>query len=1122
TNLIKNVGGNVYYDGSNFTYLDENGTTQTINISNIVKANETVTTLVKNANGTYTYKNEKQQEVTLDPSMVNVSFANGVYTFKDAEGNVLTTINTNADHITYNNTTSGLTSKDVQGAIDELLATIKTIQGTKGDLTAGDASIVVGNGTGATLINANVKVADSGITTAKIAGKSVTSDKLTAGTGTDGRIAIADKDGNVTYSDAIPGTSVSGQNVTAASNKVVLGGTPTGAALKAFSVDVDESKLSLQNIGGKVTNNQITAGTDGQVLITEGTTTKWVDKTTISPETTNTLVNNGTNTLTSTVNGKAATASVVNGVSNTITGTGLVTTVNGVASPSVDLKDAIQAGQHKTIVAEGSGITVTPAQGTNTTTYTVSANPATLTLSGDVTGAANATKVEKIQGTPISATNPTANQVLTFDGTNWIPKVPSVDVTGVTGGKALTSTDLDLSTNAGTALLKDVTANIKAKAVTAGKLGATAADAGKVATANADGTVTYQAISATNLANAKNLTAGDGSISVASGTGATLVDANVKVTDGGITSIKLADKNVTAAKLGATAADAGKVATANADGTVTYQAISATNLSDAKNLTAASGNRIVVTDGTGTVLKNTTLDVNESNLRLQNIGGALNANQVAGGTSGQVMTVGADGKGTWVDKTTISPETTNTLVNNGTNTLTSTINGKVATAPVVNGVSNTITGTGLVTTVNGVASASVDLKDAIQSAQKTTTVVAGSNVSVTPAAPNATGNTAYTVNVSTAAANTLGVVKPGTGLSVDANGTLSVNTGTSGIGKTLSAGDGSIVVGTGTGATLVDANVKVADAGITSIKLADKNVTAAKLGASAADAGKVATANADGTVTYQAISAGNLTNAKTLSAGDGSIVVGAGTGATLVDANVKVADAGITTIKLADKNVTAGKIAPGAANQVLVTDATGANAQWVAQSTLADNTTADNGLTKTGNNVQLGGSLTKATTITATATNTLAVAGLQNTAAAAYNGTNGISTDRVVVADASGVLKQVKATMPKFFYMPSIIVPTAADQFVAETGVSGESFGTINLYDRYKKQFGTPMAQNAAVTTALPVLPSGELDYYITWYDTNVFASVSVSNAGILTYTVKANADVTIGSFMNIVFAVKP
>ncbi|MGJ1287037.1 beta strand repeat-containing protein, partial [Sphingobacterium spiritivorum] len=751
TNLIKNVGGNVYYDGSNFTYLDDNGTTQTINISNIVKANETVTTLVKNANGTYTYKNEKQQEVTLDPSMVNVSFANGVYTFKDAEGNVLTTINTNADHITYNNTTSGLTSKDVQGAIDELLATIKTIQGTKGDLTAADASIAVGNGTGATLINANVKVADSGITTTKIA-----------------------------------------------------------------------------------------------------------------------------------------------------------------------------------------------------------------------------------------------------------------------------------------------------------------------------------------------------------------------------------DKNVTAAKLGATAADAGKVATANADGTVTYQAISATNLSDAKNLTAASGNRIVVTDGTGTVLKNTTLDVNESNLRLQNIGGALNANQVAGGTSGQVMTVGADGKGTWVDKTTISPETTNTLVNNGTNTLTSTVNGKVATAPVVNGVSNTITGTGLVTIVNGVASASVDLKDAIQSAQKTTTVVAGSNVSVTPATPNATGNTAYTVNVSTAAANTLGVVKPGTGLSVDANGTLSVNTGTSGIGKTLSAGDGSIVVGAGTGATLVDANVKVADAGITSIKLADKNVTAAKLGATAADAGKVATANADGTVTYQAISAGNLTNAKTLSAGDGSIVVGAGTGATLVDANVKVADAGITTIKLADKNVTAGKIAPGAANQVLVTDATGANAQWVAQSTLADNTTADNGLTKTGNNVQLGGSLTKATTITATATNTLAVAGLQNTAAAAYNGTNGVSTDRVVVADANGVLKQVKATMPKFFYMPSIIVPTAADQFVAETGVSGESFGTINLYDRYKKQFGTPMAQNAAVTTALPVLPSGELDYYITWYDTNVFASVSVSNTGILTYTVKANADVTIGSFMNIVFAVKP
>src|SRR5690606_11092254 len=72
--------------------------------------------------------------------------------------------------------------------------------------------------------------------------------------------------------------------------------------------------------------------------------------------------------------------------------------------------------------------------------------------------------------------------------------------------------------------------------------------------------------------------------------------------------------------------------------------------------------------------------------------------------------------------------------------------------------------------------------------------------------------------------------------------------------------------------------------------------------------------------------------------------------------------------------------------------------------------TVDNGLTKTNNNIQLGGNLITPTTITTDATNTLAVAGLQN----------GAYTDNLVVADpATGVLKQTKSAMPKFFYMPS-------------------------------------------------------------------------------------------------------
>jgi hypothetical protein len=59
---------------------------------------------------------------------------------------------------------------------------------------------------------------------------------------------------------------------------------------------------------------------------------------------------------------------------------------------------------------------------------------------------------------------------------------------------------------------------------------------------------------------------------------------------------------------------------------------------------------------------------------------------------------------------------------------------------------------------------------------------------------------------------------------------------------------------------------------------------------------------------------------------------------------------------------------------------------------------ANNGLTKTADSVQLGGALTKPTTITASATNTLAVPGLQS----------GTTNDSAVVVDAAtGVLKRI-------------------------------------------------------------------------------------------------------------------
>ena len=104
----------------------------------------------------------------------------------------------------------------------------------------------------------------------------------------------------------------------------------------------------------------------------------------------------------------------------------------------------------------------------------------------------------------------------------------------------------------------------------------------------------------------------------------------------------------------------------------------------------------------------------------------------------------------------------------------------------------------------------------------------------------------------------------------------------------------------------------------------------------------------------------------------------------------------------------------------------------------------------------------------------------------------------------------------QFFYMPSIIIPTSADQVA-----TGSTFGTIDLYSIYKSQFTNAMVKNPSSSTVLPIYKMNQLDYYITWYDDSVFTNVKVSDNGVMTYQIKSNADISIGSFMNIIFAVK-
>src|SRR5690554_7360455 len=230
-------------------------------------------------------------------------------------------------------------------------------------------------------------------------------------------------------------------------------------------------------------------------------------------------------------------------------------------------------------------------------------------------------------------------------------------------------------------------------------------------------------------------------------------------------------------------------------------------------------------------------------------------------------------------------------------------------------------------------------------------------------------------------------------------------------------------------------------------------------------------------------------------------------------------------------------------DKVVVADSFGVLKTITVASITPDAVDANNGLTKTASDIiQLGGDLIKDTKITLdeneleidAADSDLIISGLDKTKvqATVNDGTTTGITQHLLAVDADNNVTALKAAMPKFFYMPSIIIPTSEAQMADPVygGLTGDSFddnaleGTIDLYARYNAQFGTTgtaTQPSSPGAPELPVLPASELHYYITWYDTTVFSSVAVDANGVMTYELLPTADVTMGSFMNIVFAVK-
>lgn len=111
----------------------------------------------------------------------------------------------------------------------------------------------------------------------------------------------------------------------------------------------------------------------------------------------------------------------------------------------------------------------------------------------------------------------------------------------------------------------------------------------------------------------------------------------------------------------------------------------------------------------------------------------------------------------------------------------------------------------------------------------------------------------------------------------------------------------------------------------------------------------------------------------------------------------------------------------------------------------------------------------------------------------------------------------------RYFYIPSFNIPLRS--------VSTTITYTFDLYAEYVRQFtkdsnNTTFVSSNSSLTKIPSKASGtlyaanELDYVITYYDTNIITDVSVTDAGVLNYKVLSQ-NTSKDSFMNVVFVVK-
>ncbi|MCC9041150.1 hypothetical protein LNQ81_00150 [Myroides sp. M-43] len=969
----------------------------------------------------------------------------------------------------------------------------------------------------------NGHIAAGTIQDLNIANQSITVGKLTGADAIEGTVATVGKNGTVSYQPISPNV-ITNKGTVSVTDGLTLSENGIDKVLADFSIGIEDTSISITKLdgGGAVAGSVATVGANGQSVSYQPiSTTTLANKGTLSTDGV-ILVDNGVDKLLE--NTKLSIAE--GGISNKHLA-GKAVTVDKMSSVGVGEKRVLISGANDEVKWGELGDIVTNTAGNLTTDGIVVLEQGTgvntLLADAKLGIAANSITSDKLSSKKDNL--PVAiDYILVTDGQGGFDYVEKEAVQA--GGVDLnvgTALEFTNGTTGKNAVLAPTSLDVKDKGIGTGKLtdGAVTVDkissgtaaANTVLTSLGQGKVSYKALSNTAFEGQGVDLKSDSSIKVLAGNKALLKETSIEIAEAGIEAKHIKEKAVTPDKInsvnGKDNFTEGTFLAADGKGATTYQTIDKIALTQGKEVTSGDKS-IAVTAGNKAALQNLDIALAKGGVKNEHIGARqVTVDKIGSGDTAQgyLLTTNGQGGAEFKDVGQAMSEI-----------------GK----PLVGGTGITVTGAGKEHALLGDATINIAEKGVgeLQLADNSVTMskIASKNVSVDKLSGKEKDKN----------------VDKGKVLTSDGQGGVIFESPAGATTTGELKGSVSINVNNGKGALLHEADITVKASGINTVHLANGAVTNEKI--------------ADGTITTEKIGKEAIKNGQIAKSAVGRDQIyiqnidekhfstgAVSTRALAKDAvaTEKISDAAVTTAKMNAVGSTIGHVLTvESGGKVAFKAPTGSS---ITKKNITESATIKATKGATGSvleEVQLE-IMNNSITGDHIKYNTVGYKNMQSKAVGhnelrddAVSGRvvedKGIGEEKissgttdegyVLTSDGQGGAEfreikagNAKAAMPKFFYAPAFYI----------TVEPGEK-GSVDVYEYYAQQFGAPKAINSsAQRKTLPVLDYDELDYYVLYYDEQVFKNVEITDGGDLKYEVKNDAQVSTNTYFNIVFGVR-